>query len=199
MSTDPSSPSLIYRSVKFIVRTALKLVWRLTVEGSENVPTQGGVIVAPNHRSYADPPIVGCALQREVHFLAKKELFSFRPFGWLIENLNAHPLNRAGDVGAFRAAARILKAGGVLIMFPEGKRMKTDALGEPKAGIGMLANAAGAPVVPAYVQNSSHMLSLRRLRIRFGAPLYPRDFESYDALARAVMDRISALKADADG
>src|SRR5207253_1193849 len=79
--------------------------------------------IAATHRSFADPPLVGVSVPREVHFLAKRELFRFKPFGWLIGQLNAHPLNRrAGDVSAIRQAQRILKDGHVLIVFPEGRR-----------------------------------------------------------------------------
>lgn len=168
--------------------------WRLHVSGLENVPRTGGLIVAPNHRSYADPPLVGVAVPREVHFLAKKELFSFRPFGWFIRNLNAHPLNRAGDIAAFREAARILKGGGALIIFPEGHRMKTDELGPPKAGIGMLAATTASPILPVYIENSGYMARFRRVFLRFGKPIAPQGFSTYADIAAEVMRQIAVLK-----
>jgi 1-acyl-sn-glycerol-3-phosphate acyltransferase len=199
MSADtPADSSLahriLYPSVKGLAAFFAKLGWRLKISGIENVPLTGPLIVASNHRSFADPPLVGCTIPREVHFLAKKELFAFGPFGWFIKNLNAHPLNRAGDIGAFREATRILKSGGAIIIFPEGRRMKTDELGPPKAGIGMLAKTTGAPVLPVYIENSGYMPKFRRVSLRFGRPIDTARFAEYQAVADEVMREIGLLK-----
>jgi len=185
----------LYLFIRAIATSLFRGVWRLKVVGAENVPRTGPLIVAPNHRSYADPPLVGVALPREVHFLAKKELFSFPPFGWFIRNLNAHPLNRAGDIAAFREATRILKSGGGLIIFPEGRRMDTDTLGPAKAGIGMLGALSGAPILPVYLHNSRFMVRFRRVEVHFGKPIDPKVFGSYDEIATRVMADIAALRA----
>ena len=191
----PLAHRVLYPSVRGLAAILFKLGWRLRVEGVENVPRNGPLIVAPNHRSYADPPVVGVSVPREVHFLAKQELFAFTPFGWFIRNLNAHPLNRkGGDISAFREAARIVKAGGALIMFPEGKRMKTDDLGKPKPGVGMLAATTKAPVLPVYIHNSGYMTSFRRILVRFGRPVDPAKFASYQDIAVEVMRQIRSLK-----
>jgi 1-acyl-sn-glycerol-3-phosphate acyltransferase len=190
----PLAHKILYPTIRTMALVLAKAGWRLHISGAENVPRTGPLIVAPNHRSYADPPLVGVSVPREVHFLAKQELFAFRPFGWLIRNLNAHPLNRAGDIGAFREATRILKAGGALIVFPEGRRMKTDEPGSPKAGIGMLAVTTESPILPVYIHNSALMARFRRVYLRFGKPMDPKGFGTYAELASEVMRRIAELK-----
>ena len=194
----PWAQCILYPAVRALAYFIFKVGWRLRVSGIENVPTTGPLIVAPNHQSYGDPPLVGVAIPREVHFLAKQELFVFPPFGWLIRCLNAHPLNRAGDIAAFREAARIIKAGGAIIMFPEGRRMDPGVLGAPKAGVGMLASLTKAPVVPVYIHNSGYMTRFRRVSVRFGEKVDPAGFGDYQAVAEEVMRRIAAMKAEAD-
>lgn len=167
----------------------------MEVHGLENIPQTGGVILAANHRSYADPPLVGCHISRQVHFLAKMELFQFRPFGWLITNLNAHPLNRSGsDVSALKTAKRVLEEGNTMIVFPEGRRNRSNVLGQPKAGIGLLAKMAGCPVVPVYIHNSAEMIFFKKISIYFGKPLLPEQFNSNQDIADAVMSEIQRMK-----
>jgi 1-acyl-sn-glycerol-3-phosphate acyltransferase len=189
----------LYLFIRGLANVLFRTIWRLKIHGAENVPRTGPLIVAPNHRSYADPPLAGACVPREIHFLAKKELFRFRPFGWFITNLNAHPLNRAGDIAAFREATRILRADGALIIFPEGRRIDTDSLGEPKAGIGMLAASTGTPIVPVYIHNSRLMSRFKRVEVYFGKPIDPRGFGSYPEIAAKVMSEIAKLKAARPG
>jgi 1-acyl-sn-glycerol-3-phosphate acyltransferase len=177
-----------------VSRSFFTLGWRLKIEGVENVPRQGPIIIAANHRSYADPPLIGVSMPREVHFMAKAELFRFKPFGWLIGALNAHPLNRSGDIAAFREAQRILEAGYAVIVFPEGRRIKSDELAPPKAGVGMLSSLAKVPVVPAYIHNSNKMKKFKKIVVRFGTPLLSDSFNSYQAMADEVMKRIQKMK-----
>lgn len=185
---------IIYLTIYWFVRLCFLIIWRLDVRGLSHVPPQGAVIIAGNHRSYADPPVISISLRREVHFMAKRELFSFGPFAWLISSLNAHPLNRSSAVEALKAAQEILSNGDALIMFPEGRRMKTDELGPPKSGVGMLAKTTGTPVIPAYVHNSAYMKYFRKVSVSFGPAIVPAYFHTYDALAAEVMRQIQLLK-----
>jgi 1-acyl-sn-glycerol-3-phosphate acyltransferase len=171
-----------------------KIGWRLEVRGRENIPSSGAVIFASNHRSYADPPLVGASVPREVHFLAKQELFYFRPFGWMIGALNAHPLNRGSDIGAIRAACQLLEEDFALIIFPEGGRSKTDDFRKFKAGVGLLAKSTGSKIVPTYIHNSGYMKKFKKLFVTFGPPISPEGFESYEAVAEAVKSEIQRMK-----
>jgi 1-acyl-sn-glycerol-3-phosphate acyltransferase len=185
--------SIFYRFSRFVTWLFLKAGWRVEAIDNENIPPTGPVIIAANHKSFADPPVVGVSIPRAAHFLAKEELFRFRPFGWLIRRLNAHPLNRRGDVGALRDAARILQEGSVLILFPEGTRHRTGGFGKARPGVGMLAMNAGCPVVPAYVKNTALMKSFKKITVRFGRPIRPEGFGSYQALADEVMRQVQLL------
>jgi len=187
---------MIFYLSRFVVWVFFRSIWRLDVRGHDNIPKIGPVIIAPNHRSYADPPIVGISIKRPIHFLAKKELFFFKPFGWMIANMNAHPLNRTSATEAIKAAQGLLHEGDVITIFPEGGRNQTENFRPPKAGVGLLSMSTGAPVVPAYIRHSqaADLMKLKRVRIDFGAPLYPANYTSYQQMAEAVMASIKAIK-----
>ncbi len=191
---DVNHPSLWYPFGQFVCGLFFSTLWRLKVTGVENVPLSGPVIIASNHRSFADPPLIGVSSPRPLHFLAKKELFDFGPFGWLISRLNAHPLNRAAGIGALKTAQDVLEQGGAVILFPEGRRSRTEELQKPKGGVGMLAVKMGVPVVPVYIQNSGSMGQLKRLSVNFGSPIDAGSFSDYDKLAEEVMGRIQKMK-----
>ncbi len=185
---------ILYFVFKNTFRLLFGTIWRTSIKGAENVPKTGGVIIAANHRSLVDPPVVGSSLPRDVHFLAKEELFQFGPFGWLITNLNAHPLRRSGDVRAFKIALRLLNSGEGVILFPEGRRSKTDDLQKAKAGVGLLSKTTGCAIVPAYIHNSGYVSKLKKMYVRFGAPLHPGNYETDQAMADAVMLEIQKMK-----
>lgn len=171
------------------------LIWRLRVVGRENVPQRGGVLIAANHVSLLDPPLIGSCLTRMVHFMAKQELFEIPIFGRLISHLNAFPIKRAErDMAAFKTAQRILENGGALIIFPEGTRQRGGRLGRPKAGVGMLAHMTNTPVVPVYVHNSGALKSFKKLTVCFGPPIPPSAEPDHAAFAEKVMAAIAQLK-----
>jgi 1-acyl-sn-glycerol-3-phosphate acyltransferase len=195
-----------YRISWEFLRLIERLLFGMRIFGDERVPLEGGVIVASNHISYNDPPMVGSAVPRELHFLAKEELFRNPVFGALIRSYNAMPVKRAaGDVGALRKAVRLLKEGKAMIMFPEGTRSLSGKFLKPKPGVGMIASMAGVPVVPAYVAGTNHLGAAfwrkRPVVVRFGEPIYPADIrsrcgsdkEAYMAISAEAMERIIEL------
>lgn len=196
----------LYRICWFLIRSFLVLYCRLQVKGKENIPSDGGMIIASNHIAAGDPPFVGSSLEREVYFLAKRELFRNPLLGTLIKNVNAIPVNRGVfDRKALGRSEEILRKGFGLVLFPEGTRSKTGELGRGKPGVGMLARHAMVPIVPAYIKNSNRFLRLpftgKRLTISFGEPLTPEwlskiseDKEGFRAIVREVMKRIRLLK-----
>lgn len=114
-----------------------------------NLPTSGGVIVAPNHVSHLDPPAACCALPRPVHCMAKEELFKNPIFGWLITALAAFPVKRGeGDTEAIRQAMHLLESGEVVLLFPEGTRGDAEHFQSVNRGVAMLAKRTGVPVLP---------------------------------------------------
>jgi 1-acyl-sn-glycerol-3-phosphate acyltransferase len=190
----------LYAAGKSLFACAFRTIWRARVSGRHNVPVTGGVILAANHVSLADPPLVGCFAPRPIHYLAKEELFRPPGFGWLIRQVNAIPLKRgAGDVGALRTAQKILKAGGAVILFPEGTRQKSGRFGPARPGVGLLAALAKVPVVPVYVGGSQGLRRLARLQVAYGQPLPPPEGRDHQAYAERVMDAIKKLKEEIHG
>ncbi|MBE3588719.1 MAG: 1-acyl-sn-glycerol-3-phosphate acyltransferase [Thermoanaerobacteraceae bacterium] len=188
---------MFYRFARAVCRLILLLLRRWVVEGAENLPRRGGVLVVSNHASYWDPVVVGCALDRQVHFMAKAELFHFPVLGPVIRRLDAFPVARGGaDRQAIRRALELLKQGRVVGIFPEGTRSRTGELLEPHLGAAMLALRAQVPVLPVAVINSRGLF--RRVRVHIGKPLFfsragPAARQDYQAISREIMREIAKL------
>ena len=177
------------------------LRWRVT--GLENIPA-GGAIIAPNHQSFWDIPLLGVALRgRHVHFMAKSELFQNPVFGWVIRTLLAFPVKRgAPDRAAIRHAIEMLKAGDLVAIFPEGTRSKTGQLGAPEAGLSLIAAKADVPIVPVAIYGSRLIFSktqfLPQVKIHFGNPINICEIKSVQGEDRLdvgamVMQAIAAI------
>jgi len=200
----------VYSVSRFGLWLWLKIWNRFSSTGAENVPLQGGVIVASNHASYLDPPLVGCDLpKRYVRFLARNTLFKNRIGQWWARNVGVVFIDRnRGDIAAFKTALGVLKAGGLLCLFPEGTRTLTGGLQPPKGGVGFMIMKAGVPVVPAYIDGSfaafpkgAKRVKPAKITVRYGRPIMPEEFrglgtdkEAYNKAAELVMARISDLK-----
>lgn len=142
----------LYRSCAVVVRLLARAWFRLRVGGIENVPGTGPVILASNHVSFADPPLIGCTLPRGIHFLARKSLFDVPFLGWLIRQLNAVPVDREGGGGAgLKTILDRLAAGEAILLFPEGTRSPDGKVKPARAGIGLTVIKSDAPVVPVRV------------------------------------------------
>ncbi|OGR85747.1 MAG: hypothetical protein A2901_01150 [Elusimicrobia bacterium RIFCSPLOWO2_01_FULL_54_10] len=189
----------LYRLSQVISQILFRTLGLLIVHGRENIPKKGGYLLASNHLSNMDPPLVGSSLWRPIYYFAKEELFRIPVLGWWIAQINAFPVKRyEHDIGAFKKARAVLAAGEGLLMFPEGRRSKTGELGKAKPGAGMLAIKAGVPVIPVHITNSHKFLKFSRLRLDFGAPLWPSDEilrqENYEEFSAQIMAAIAALK-----
>ncbi len=119
---------------------------------SENVPPEGAVILASNHASFFDPPLVGVGLTRELNYLGRKSLFRFRALRWFMDQVNAVPVDRDGGGGAgLKIILDRLNAGGGILLFPEGTRTRDGRLQPARSGIGLIVIKSTAPVVPVRV------------------------------------------------
>ena len=142
------------------VRVGLAGLTRVRVEGAiDEIPRTGPVIVAANHSSNLDVPVLGSSLMpklgRRLQWLGKRELFDWPIIGWIARNGGVHAIDRgAADVEAFRIATRILDEGHALFVFPEGTRSRDGTLGEGRDGVAVLALRTGAPIVPVGVSGS---------------------------------------------
>jgi cytidylate kinase len=166
-----------YAVDQWLIRSTARLLWRFHVEGIDNVPTSGGVILASNHKSYLDPLLVGSVVPREVYYLAKRELFKIPLVGTWIRCHNSIPIDRGGfDRAALSRALALLASGKALLLFPEGTRIRRPGLGPPREGIALLAARANVPIVPVHVFGSWHRERRGwlggRIRVRYGEPIH---------------------------
>lgn len=145
---------LFYEFCRRVCALVLILFFRYKPYRRERVPATGPLIIAANHQSYLDPPMVGCLLsQRGLTYVARAGLFKFKPFGWLIGAVGSVPLKEdEGDAGAIREFIRQLGMGRAVLIFPEGSRTRTGAMGPFKRGVALLVKKAKCPVQPVAVE-----------------------------------------------
>ncbi|HEY6541981.1 MAG TPA: lysophospholipid acyltransferase family protein [Ktedonobacteraceae bacterium] len=166
-------PSWFWIALRTIARFIYFLKLNLRVIGRENIPKEGAFIIASNHLSWMDVPLVPSFINRKVVYMAKEELF-YGKVGWIVRFLGAFPVKRGeADRQSLRAADTQLKAGKIFMIFPEGTRSKTHQLGKGHVGLGMIALRAGVPVVPVAVWGSEYTFKKLRPRvtISYGKPL----------------------------
>lgn len=177
ISHSPDRIRLLYRLVQLFALTIFRTFFGLTIKGRENVPVKGAFILASNHQSWFDPPIVGSSCPREIFFAAKKELFKTPILGPVVKFLNSIPVRRSGsDREALEMIEEVLKHGFGVIIFPEGTRFLDGKLRPAKPGIGLIAVKSGVPIVPVYVRNSAKLRRQfwrRSLQITYGKPFLP--------------------------
>ena len=148
-SPDGLMGKLFFRAVRGFVRIFLFRWFRMRVEGHERLQVDGGVIIAPTHRSNLDGPLVGSSSHRRVRYLGKDSLFRPAAAGWAMRSLGSFPVRRGeADLDAMRVAKEMLEAGECMLVFPEGSRQEGDSIGEIYDGTAWLASKAGTPVVP---------------------------------------------------
>lgn len=141
--------SLFYDLTYFVSSLTMTLGWSMRIAGGRHVPRTGPVLIIANHQSYLDPVLVGLAARRRLWHLARKTLFRNPMFRWLINNLNAVPVDQEGTgIEGLRIALRLLKAGRGVIVYPEGGRTPDGALQPLQPGVQLLIKKARAPIVP---------------------------------------------------
>ncbi|MCE5251648.1 1-acyl-sn-glycerol-3-phosphate acyltransferase [bacterium] len=177
------------------------MLYRIRAEGVENVPSDGGVMVASNHASMLDPPCVGVCIPREITYFAKKELFSIPGFGQFIAAVNSLPVDRRGfSRSALKEIIDRLKAGWAVLIFPEGTRTRTGDFLEPKSGAGMIAVTADTLIVPCWVEGSYRAKPFfSRITVHFLPPFKPSEIvaetkkDHYLLVSKRIMYDITNL------
>ena len=172
--------ALQYKIGRILLYFIFKNLFGLKREGLSNIPEEGSVIIAPNHRSNYDPPIVGCCVDhREIYFLAKSGLFISRVVTWFLSGLNVIPVDlKSPGIGTMKRFLELLKDGKAVMIFPEGTRSKTGEYLTAKTGVGYLAIRTNSPVIPTLIEGTfesmmNHFLRKTPLRVKFGRPIYP--------------------------
>ena len=194
---------MLYSTLKMLLPIYFRLLFRAEVEGVENVPKDGPVILAANHMSNWDPPFLACFLPRTVSYMAKQELFKNPIFGAAIRSCYAFPVKRgAADLTAIKTAIQLLKDGHCLALFPEGTRSRTGEVGKAEAGVGLIAARSKAPVIPAAISGTNKIFSgetfFPKLSVRYGRPVCfegnAKNKEELEAFSQSILDEIAAMK-----
>jgi 1-acyl-sn-glycerol-3-phosphate acyltransferase len=197
---------ILYYSGWLLTRIISKLLFRVRVTGTEHIPKTGGFILAANHSSYFDPPLVGSWSTRQMYFFAKRELFNSRLLGSILRRVNALPVKRGViDRQAVGMSIEVVKRGFGLTVFPEGTRSRDDGFLKPKPGIGLIAKQARCPIVPCYLHGTNKLSKCfwgrLRLGVTYGEPIsadwigsLPDEKSSYTMIAQETMRRIGLLK-----
>jgi 1-acyl-sn-glycerol-3-phosphate acyltransferase len=196
-------------------RAAYKLYFRAEWFNAERVPTHGPVILASNHASILDPPLVGTGLERGISYLARESLFRFWGVGWVLRNWDAVPVDReGGGARGLKAILDRLLDGGGIILFPEGTRTMDGKLQPARSGIGLTVIKSNAPVVPVRVFGTFTAYGKEvpiprphKIMVKYGQPLEfaalrtesktcskPRLKQIYQEIADQIMAAIAKLQ-----
>jgi 1-acyl-sn-glycerol-3-phosphate acyltransferase len=196
-----STPVVLYEALRLAVKIAFFLIARIHLRGRYNIPKRGPYIIASNHLSWTDIPLIPAYVPGKVVYMAKEESF-YSKVGWLVRFLGAFPVKRGeGDRQAIRAADEQLKRKKVFIIFPEGTRSKTQALAKAHAGLGMIALRSGVPVLPVAIWGTENALKKfgADVTISYGKPivLKPKGKkitrEDIESSTEEVMQQIAAM------
>ena len=203
--------TFVYKLARFFSYILYRGLYRVKLTGLENIPEKGSFILATNHTSLLDPPLVGFALARPIYYFARKTLFRFWINTWILDRLNTIPVDRDGpsDIAAFKQVLSILRQGHGMLIFPEGTRSSNGRLQEAKSGVGLLACRSQSIVVPTrifgtYEALNRHHKFLRlkgRLHVVYDKPMLPSEYEPkgpskvrYAEASNRIMGRIRELK-----
>ncbi|WP_245926177.1 lysophospholipid acyltransferase family protein [Sulfoacidibacillus thermotolerans] len=148
----------------------MSLIFRISVQGANHIPEQGALLICSRHISNWDPLLIGISMKRPVSFMAKEELFRFKPLGMLIKSVHGFPIHRGGnDRAAIKTALHILSLGGALVLFPEGTRNRTGkGLNPLQRGAALLASRSQAAILPVAIIGPYRLFG--KVRIVFGEP-----------------------------
>ncbi len=200
--------TVVYGFLWFLFNGIAKVCFSFQTIGKEHVPKAGGLLIAANHSSYLDIPLLGCGIPRRVAFLGRQDLFPLPGLRWILRWLAWIPIriDRLDRTG-FGTATGLIQKGKAVVIFPEGKRSEDGQLKPGKQGLGVLVAETGCPVVPVYLEGIHKVLpvgarwpKLRTVRVIVGAPI---DFSSaqsqltgkqfYRHVSKTVMEHIAAL------
>ena len=202
--------NLPYQFTWGIGRGLLRWLYGYECCGTEHMPKNGSVLIASNHASFIDPPAIGCALNRDIHFFARKSLFK-GVMAWYLPRVNTIPVERgSSDVKAMKSVFKVLENDEGILIFPEGTRTSDGNLQPVKKGVGMLACRGQAPVLPArifgsfevYGRNDKLPKPTGKVQICFGPLIQPEEYDPgkehkdrYEQAAKIITDAIAKIEA----
>ena len=192
----------LYRFLIGLMKPIYAVLYPPVADGAENIPAEGGFILCSNHCGARDPFYLAIpSKKRHLHFMAKAELFKFKPLGKLLRALGAFPVDRGhSDLNAVRTALQVLREGHGLGIFPQGTRNHGNVPTPMLDGVAMIALRAGVPVIPAYIGGPYRLF--RRMQVSFGKPIdlsgFGRRFDSQtlNEVTRRIEASVWSLKKD---
>lgn len=192
---------MFYKVARAIVWFLIKILFKIEINGLENVSEDSGYILASNHRSLIDPAFIAVKLKPRVYYMAKKELFWW-PFSVIIRALGAFPVRRGeGDHSALDTANNIIKSGKVLGIFPEGTRSKSGEPLRPKSGVAIIAKDTKADILPVGIHFEGKLHLRSNVTVTYGKLIKFEELglneetspSAIKKASRLIMDRIVEL------
>jgi len=194
------SNKILWTAAKILGFFVFKIFFLLEIKGKENIPSRSNFVIAANHSSFLDPPLIGYLFSKPIAYFTKQEQLNGL-FGLFITRLGAIPLSKSGmGTSDLRMALNVLKKGKCLLIFPEGTRSRTGEFLPPKPGIGFIVSRAKVPVLPIYIKGSFRAMPPGRnfirpgkIIIKIGKPFYFYHAQTYQEIADDVMKSIIKL------
>lgn len=188
----------MYNALVKLIKVFVSLIFRVEVNGTENVPKEGGFILCSNHISCWDPIIIQAYVKRRIYFMAKAELFKVFFVSSILKLIKAIPVKRTGsDLSAVKSAIKTVRSGECLGIFPTGQRSKLGSEGEVKSGVGFIACKTDAPVLPIHIDATFKIFSKVTVNIGKCVPYWDGDTkpaaEDFDRVSTCIYDDIKAL------
>lgn len=189
-----------YNTVRNTFKILYKILFRVEVDGLENLPKTGKLIICSNHISLLDPPLLACFLPRKISFMAKKELFKNPIMRYCITKLGSFPVDREGnDLSAIKNSIKILKKDEALGIFPQGTRVKEFNIESVKPGIAMIGVKSKSPIIPVYIDSNYKIFS--KVNVIIGKPILLDEYfgtklnvDDYKSISKDIIKRIYKLK-----
>ena len=201
----PVTPTPIYWLIRWILNVLILILVRnhIHIEGRENVPRKGGLLVISNHIASGDPPLLGARFPRPLHFMAKIEWFKNPVLGFIARNFQCFPVVRhTADRGALRHTLTLLERGAAVCIYPEGTRAEDARIHEVEAGVGFVARRSAVPILPVAVWGTEKVLPAKGVHwpkaadchLIYGKPFQlPRpDMDNQEA-ATYMMSKVAEL------
>lgn len=188
----------LFNFLKPIASVFVKILWPAKIENEDIMPEEGAVILVSNHISDLDPVLYLIYLKRQVHFMAKQELFKNKLFSKFFYAMGAFPIKRgAGDKEGINMGLEALENGHPMGIFAEGKRSKTGELLPFKSGVAVIAHRANAPIVTAAIKTKNQKIRIfRKVTITFGRVIQPEELGIVEGSASTIRSAVRMIRED---
>ena len=188
---------MLYGLLRIIFTFIYSVIFPTTVKGKENIPKEGAVILAANHLSNWDPPLVGTFIPRHLAYMAKEELFKVPILKNILENVHFPVKRGASDRAAIKTALQMLEAKECICMFPEGTRSKDGKLHKGAPGVALIAAKSKATVIPVAIQGTFKLRPFRKITLIYGKPMTFEaekvDKENLQEFTEKIMQEIASM------